>query len=543
MCVRICRCSGMYAAARLLLFAVALTIVAWGGAAAQRTTILHKITVNGKPPGRLDITLARADSITFEFRCKIDSAVEAVPFLFSTSLRAEQLAQRQQQTLGATSVTYTGLPEDRYVFAVQAMLPGQWQALPTSIEFAVNDSVAAAQRREEAVAELARMQQHKADSAAAHSAVAGGMSPALLGGAAAGILLAAAGIFAAVGRRKKRRAGRLHAAQPVESAGRRPTAVKRKKTDKTSDIASSRSTHKGNNMQPETPELRPAELRTENETLRKEIAALRGQIDNLQKRGDELYRQNKSLEETVQRIESKRLELEEIHAQKDELFAMVIHDIKNPATVVKGLVELLNSYDLNANEQQDVMNDLMETSKKIISLSQEVCKVMALEAGHVRLNYEPVDIAMLVNDVCRRNDVNAKAKSIGLSVEIVPGIPTVELDPQRIEEVIDNLVSNAVKFSNNGSGVRVRARREAENLVVEVSDNGVGMTEEDIKRAFNRGAKLSARPTAGEPSSGLGLWIVKRMVEDHKGRVWVRSAIGRGSTFAFQIPLVRPAGQ
>ena len=282
------------------------------------------------------------------------------------------------------------------------------------------------------------------------------------------------------------------------------------------------------------------DILAENARLKAEIAALRGQIGNLQSRGEELYRQNKVLEENIVRINDKRRDLEELHAQKDELFAMVIHDIKNPAAVVKGLVEVLNSYDLNAAEQQDVMNDLMETSKKIISLSQEVCKVMALESGQIRLNYEPADITEIVADVCRRNEGVAKGKSIGIFTDYAPGLPAIDLDVQRIEEVIDNLVSNAVKFSNNGSSIRVRVKREGESVTVEVSDNGLGMTEEDIKRAFNRGMKLSARPTAGESSSGLGLWIVKRLVEDHKGRVWVRSALGRGSTFAFQIPIAKP---
>jgi signal transduction histidine kinase len=83
-------------------------------------------------------------------------------------------------------------------------------------------------------------------------------------------------------------------------------------------------------------------------------------------------------------------------------------------------------------------------------------------------------------------------------------------------------------------------RQEGANAVIEVSDNGLGLSEEDIKRAFSKGARLSAQPTNGEHSSGLGLWIVKKIVEAHHGRVWVRSILGKGSTFAFQIPVSQP---
>lgn len=548
---------GILSALAPVRFAVLLLILAIPAessiSAQERRTILHKIKLNGKPPGRLDIVIARTDSITFELRCKIDSNVEPVPFLFNTSLKAEKLGQRQQQTLGTTVVTYTGLPEDNYLFAAQALLPGSWQALPTSISFQVNDSIANEQKRNAAALEAARLKKIYKDSVAAQlSQPPDNNSTAMFSLLGAGILGAGFLLFVLVKKRKtetpilRDEAGqpekirKRKALKPDATTSKRGKPSKVKRNNKANKSSLSNLKVQGTTMVTESDKQKFDNLLGENEQLRAEIAALRGQIDNLQSRSEELYRQNKVLEETVVRINEKRRDLEELHAQKDELFAMVIHDIKNPAAVVKGLVEVLNSYDLNATEQQDVMNDLMETSKKIISLSQEVCKIMALESGQVRLNYEPADLAEIVGAVCRRNESIAKGKLIGIVTDFMPELPEVDLDPQRIEEVVDNLVSNAVKFSNSGSSVRVRVKREGELVTVEVSDNGLGMTEEDIKRAFNRGAKLSARPTAGETSSGLGLWIVKRLVEDHKGRVWVRSALGRGSTFAFQIPFRRP---
>jgi signal transduction histidine kinase len=200
----------------------------------------------------------------------------------------------------------------------------------------------------------------------------------------------------------------------------------------------------------------------------------------------------------------------------------------------------LRSYDLSASEQGEVLDDLVETSRKIVALSQEVCKVMALESGHMNLNYETTSVENIIQLVARRNESAAKIKSMGIMLEIPSDLPEVYLDVHKIEDVVDNLVNNAIKYSHNGGKIRIRAYKQDKEMVVEVSDNGLGLSEEDIKNAFQRGAKLSARPTAGELSSGLGLWLVKRIVEEHKGRVWVRSSLGRGSTFAFQLPIEPP---
>jgi signal transduction histidine kinase len=154
----------------------------------------------------------------------------------------------------------------------------------------------------------------------------------------------------------------------------------------------------------------------------------------------------------------------------------------------------------------------------------------------LKLNKEPVNIKYIVDEVVKRNMIAANNKSIAMKSEVPDNLPEIEIDAQKIEEVIENLISNAIKFSNEGGKVRVLAKANSRELTVEVSDNGLGLSEEDVNNAFQRGARLSARPTAGEHSSGFGLWIVKKMIEAHNGKVWVKSALGRGSTFAFSIP-------
>ena len=276
----------------------------------------------------------------------------------------------------------------------------------------------------------------------------------------------------------------------------------------------------------------------ENADLKKEIEALRAQIDNLNNRSQELAVQNKELKEKADKLSSFNSELEELQKQKDDLFAMVIHDIKNPAGLIKSLVELLNSYDLSAVEQKEIIDDIVTTTNKIVTLSQEVTKILALESSAMHLNLDDYDISEIVKDVCKRNSIASNNKEIEILTEY-KDTPFIPVDAQKVDEIIDNLLSNAIKFSPKGGKIKVAIKKAGDFVEVSVKDNGLGLSQEDISKAFQRGVKLSASPTANEHSSGFGLWIVKKLVEAHKGRVKITSALGKGSTFTVMFPIVQ----
>lgn len=277
-------------------------------------------------------------------------------------------------------------------------------------------------------------------------------------------------------------------------------------------------------------------LQIENENLKKELEALRGQINNMQQRSTELKDRNQELEENVNRLSKSKDDLEILQEQKDDLFAVIIHDIKNPAALIKSLVELLNSYDLNSNEQQDVIKDILATTTKIVSLSHEVSRILALEGGKLNMQVEKSDVNEIVKDVVQRNKIKVKQKNLKIQVDVADNLPQIECDAQKIDEVLDNLYSNAIKFTPSNGNIKLKVIKIEDTVVFEISDTGPGLSEDDLKDAFKRGAKLSAKPTGGESSTGLGLWIVKKLVEAHHGRVWVRSAIGKGSVFSFSLP-------
>lgn len=453
-----------------------------------------------------DIILSNTDSISFYYGLKSDGTLAKDPFLFRVSLKVGE--DSSVFNTGQNTISYKGLADGKYFLSIGGFdLQRRWNAKPTVIKFEVDNQKAkllneldSLKRANEQIKQVPSLAKKDDSSNDIFIIIALTIVLTIV------IILLATIIWRKIFLNKSQQTIQKRAVMSNSS----------------NDIVSQDNYNK---------------VVIENSELRAEIAALRGQIDALNIRGDQLGNQNKELQSNLNKLEHSKDELEELQKQKDELFAVVIHDIKNPASLIKSLVELLTSYDLTASEQQEIINDIAQTTSKIVSLSQEVTKILSLEGSKIHLNFDVNNMNEVIKDVNQRNQIAAKNKSINLFAELMESLPSAEFDYQKIDEIIDNLVSNAIKFTPTGGTIRVKSSKELNNLVVEVSDNGLGLTESDLQQTFKRGVKLSAQPTAGESSTGLGLWIVKKLVESHNGRVWVKSSLGKGSTFAFSIPL------
>ena len=270
----------------------------------------------------------------------------------------------------------------------------------------------------------------------------------------------------------------------------------------------------------------------ENEYLRTQIKQLDQNISMLEDANVQLIEQKEKL------AESKR-KLELLQTQKEELFAMAIHDIKNPASAIRSYIQLLNSYDLNASEQQEVMASLVSSSEDIVKLSVNMCDIIAKSMPEPKLAFSSSSLIKIIDNVCNQNISYAKTKKVKLLNKSSRDIPDLNLDPEKIEEALDNLVNNAIKYAPEGTIIEVYSylkQDDKKTVVVEVQDNGVGLSEADAARCFQKGVILSSVPTGLERSSGLGLWIVKRIIDEHNGKVWVNSKLKAGSTFGFELP-------
>jgi signal transduction histidine kinase len=298
---------------------------------------------------------------------------------------------------------------------------------------------------------------------------------------------------------------------------------------------------KNNLLTEELKEMQHAYNRVKEELHRQadENTMLRERVKELDSNVKYLENANVHLVEQKEKLTEGKNKLELLNTQKEELFASVIHDIKNPASAIRGYIELLNSYELNANEQQEIMQSLVASSEDIMKLSQDMCAIIAKALPEPKLKFKKGSLKNIIDDVFSQNASYAKVKQVKLFNKSSIDLPELNMDMEKIEEALDNLVNNAIKYAPPETIVEIRSYIEDLNkklVVIEVKDNGVGLSEEDLKKSFLKGSILSAKPTGLEQSSGLGLWIVKRIIEEHNGKVKVESKLGIGSTFSFELP-------
>ncbi|MFC1601144.1 sensor histidine kinase [Candidatus Sumerlaeota bacterium] len=172
----------------------------------------------------------------------------------------------------------------------------------------------------------------------------------------------------------------------------------------------------------------------------------------------------------------------------------------------------------------------------MLRLINDLLDVSAIEAGKLTLKREEVNLHQYLEEVRASNAILAKEKSIALGLEIRSPLPGIVFDRSRIVQVLNNLITNAIKFSHRETSIILSATADDHEIVISVADQGQGIPAEEMCNLFSDFTKTSVRPTGGEKSHGLGLAIVKRIVEAHAGRIWVESDVGKGSTFFFSLP-------
>ncbi|MGV8039154.1 MAG: ATP-binding protein [Thermoanaerobaculaceae bacterium] len=235
-------------------------------------------------------------------------------------------------------------------------------------------------------------------------------------------------------------------------------------------------------------------------------------------------------------------ELQLLNEKKNEFLGMAAHDLRSPLGVIQGwtsvVMRQIASGRLDPERAVRDLGRVVQVAQQMSTLVSRLLDVAAIEAGTLELSRREEDLASILQECEQLHAHFAAEKNIALKIEDGPEIPPVLADRERIIEVLNNLLSNAIKFTQPGGRVRVYCETRPGEVLTHVEDTGVGLTEEDLRQAFRRFGKLSARPTGQESSTGLGLAIAKRIVEAHGGKVWVRSRHGEGSTFSFSLPAV-----
>ncbi len=251
--------------------------------------------------------------------------------------------------------------------------------------------------------------------------------------------------------------------------------------------------------------------------------------------------------------------LEELDKERSAFLGVAAHDLRSPLSSIMGFAQLMRDFGAeNLNEMQaDSVGRILNASGRMRDLLDQFLSAEAINEGKVNLRREPLDLAVLAAVVVENQRANANAKSIVLVFQPQDGLDMVTADSNATIQILDNLLSNAIKFSPPSRPVTVRvvsasgkvnghgptnghAAASGDGSLlgvrVEVQDAGPGLSEEDQQQLYGRFAKLSARPTAGETSNGLGLSIVKRLAEAMDGQIACRSRLGEGATFSLTLP-------
>jgi signal transduction histidine kinase/CheY-like chemotaxis protein len=267
---------------------------------------------------------------------------------------------------------------------------------------------------------------------------------------------------------------------------------------------------------------------------------------------EQLQRANTRLEERVaartqdltnanRRLTAQWARLRQANSFKSEILGTVAHDLKNPLGVILGRTEILKemisgagALDQNIDAQ---IAYIRVAANRLTEMVDDLVSDAMADALDITIRREPIDISVLVQEVAEANQPIATRKEQSITV-VAPPDHAAMCDSDRIRDAIDNLVSNAIKYSPIGGAIELLVAREGDGILVQVRDQGAGLSPEDISRLFGRFQRLSAKPTAGETSTGLGLSIVKRIVDLHGGRITVESAgPGKGAIFKMTLPV------
>ncbi len=242
------------------------------------------------------------------------------------------------------------------------------------------------------------------------------------------------------------------------------------------------------------------------------------------------------LSEQKNKIQQQNNELRKLDELKNTFLGMAAHDLRNPIANIQMMTGMLlsNENPMPVEEAQDIINDIYHQSKHMLELLEDILDITAIESGKLDLSPEYIDTIEFMERVVARQRRIAESKGTHILLRKV-ALGPMYADPMRLRQVMENLLSNAIKFSPPNSNIEVKLEHVKTNWRFEVTDQGPGITKIDRKRLFQDFARLSAQPTGGEESTGLGLAICKRIVEAHGGKIGVNSKPGQGATFWFVI--------
>jgi two-component system, sensor histidine kinase and response regulator len=253
------------------------------------------------------------------------------------------------------------------------------------------------------------------------------------------------------------------------------------------------------------------------------------------RQNEELLELNANLEI---KVEQRTKELYELNATKDKFFSIIAHDLKNPFNTLMGFTELMldNLNDFSSDKLHEIIEILHVTSKQSYALLENLLEWARTQTGRMDMKPENIDVSNLVEENISLLKNQAAKKKIVLASN-VPAKTFAFADPNMINTVVRNLISNAIKYTHEEGRIICNASIVKNKLQVEISDSGIGIKPQNLDKLFRIDLNFSTHGTADEGGTGLGLILCKEFINRNEGEIWVESVFGQGSTFKFTLPM------
>ena len=231
-------------------------------------------------------------------------------------------------------------------------------------------------------------------------------------------------------------------------------------------------------------------------------------------------------------------ELKRLEDIRKDFVANVSHELRTPISSIKGYTEtLLDGKVEDKDTVKEFLNIIHQDSNRLANLIDDLLDLSRIESGKMKMEFEPVDIKLTADRCVNVLERSAGDRSLTVKVNMPSGLPGVSGDEKRLSQVFVNLLDNAIKYTPEGGSITIAAAQKENVVQVDISDTGIGISEKDLPRIFERFYRVDKARSRELGGTGLGLSIVKHIVQAHNGQVWVRSTPGAGSTFSFTIPI------
>ncbi len=254
---------------------------------------------------------------------------------------------------------------------------------------------------------------------------------------------------------------------------------------------------------------------------------------------DEFSSLNNELVNLQRELAKKNAELERVNNLKNEFLGMAAHDIRNPLGIILSYADFLKEQTKGqiSEKHQNFLRTISTSAEFLMNLIEDLLDITHIESGKLTLKLSKTNIVDLVRRNIELNNTLASSKNISINLTSYQNNIEINIDAQKIEQVLNNLLTNAVKFSYPNTTVQVAIAQKEKSVLVEVVDLGIGIEEDFLNNIFIPFSPLNSEGTGGEKCTGLGLSIVKKIVEGHNGMINVESIPGKGSRFYFEIPI------